>query len=337
MQSTVARRPISMKDVAEHLGISKATVSRALSGKSEIPVETREKINQACELLGYRLNKNIQDLILKSRNGNTRNIGFVLVARDFSDPVYASLTDGVAEGIEKFNYNLMLVRLSGKERNVFDFPPLLRDRHIDAVLVAGDVSVSVINAFKKLDIEIMVLGIFSPALLKGVSNIQTDIEKLAYESVELAINAGCRKIAMFEEAPKLFFNHQVHNYIKAAAEEYSIEFLDRNFYQGKGAYSGARDIMKPVFKEEKLSFDCIICWDYRAAEELAALVMGRCGLDAEPDLKIVVSRPHPHFRLSIPALYLDGNNRKVALTGVEYLIKRLENNSKKTEPIQIKI
>ena len=337
MQSTLTRRPVSMKDVADHLGVSKATVSRALSGKSEIPAVTRNRINQACEQLGYRLNTNIQDLVLKSRSGTTRNIAFVLVERDFSDPVYSSLMDGIAQGIKDIQYNLMLVKLEGNETNVYDLPPLLRDGRLDGMLVSGNLSPEIMNALKKLDVEIVALGCYPPTILKGINNVQKNIEREAYESVEMAMKANCKRIALFEEVPNSFTNVQVYNYIKAATLEYGVEFKDENFYHGTVAYSGAKAVMKPVLEQKDLPFDCIICWDFRTAEELASLIMGRCGLNSEPDVKIIVSRPYPHFELSIPGLYLDGCSSNLALVGIEKLLEQLRNDSKIKDPIQIKI
>jgi DNA-binding LacI/PurR family transcriptional regulator len=337
MQETVSKKPVSMKDVAEYLGVSKATVSRALSGKTEISAAMRQKINKACEQLGYRLNPNIQDLVLKSRSGVTRNIGYVLVERDFSDPAYASMMDGIAEGIKKIQYNLVLVKLTGEERNIYDLPPMLRDGRLDGILITGNLRPPVMNALKKLRIVTVALGAYSPAVLQGVNNVQSSLEKKSYESVELALKNGCRSIALFEETPESFSNLQIYNYIKAAAEEYGIEFRQENFFRGDGAYSGAMKVMKPVFEQPELSFDGIICWDFRTAGEVASLVMGRCGLRNEPDVKIVVSRPYPHFTLPVPALYMEENGCMIARTGVEFLLEQIKNNSEATKTIQIKV
>lgn len=76
---------ISMDDVAVKAGVSKATVSRVLNGKNPVSPKARKKVLTACKSLNYRMNANIQDLILKSRNGFTRNLAFVMV--DVSFPI----------------------------------------------------------------------------------------------------------------------------------------------------------------------------------------------------------------------------------------------------------
>ena len=271
---TISSSNISMKDVAEHLGVSKATVSRALSGKSEISTSMKKKIRQACEELGYRLNPSIQDLVLKGRSGKTKNIGFVLVDRDFSDPAYASMMDGIAEGIRKIHYNLVLVKLSGKEENIYDLPPMLRDGRLDGILLTGQLTVPVMKVLKKLHIETVILGTYSPAILKDMNNIQRNLEKQAYDAVELAKNDGCKNIALFEESHENFSKMQTYHYVKAAAVEYNVEFKENNSYHGTGPYSGAIKAMKSIMNQKELPFDCMICLDFRTAGELAALLMG---------------------------------------------------------------
>jgi LacI family transcriptional regulator len=48
--------PVTQADIARALGIADSTVSRALKNNPKIPIEHREKIRQAAERMGYRLN-----------------------------------------------------------------------------------------------------------------------------------------------------------------------------------------------------------------------------------------------------------------------------------------
>lgn len=45
---------VTIADVANHLGVSKSTVSHALSGKRRISAEVRRQVMEAVEKLGYR-------------------------------------------------------------------------------------------------------------------------------------------------------------------------------------------------------------------------------------------------------------------------------------------
>ena len=58
---------VTIADVANHLGVSKSTVSHALSGKRRISTEVRRQVMEAVEELGYRprdLYETIRDTLL---------------------------------------------------------------------------------------------------------------------------------------------------------------------------------------------------------------------------------------------------------------------------------
>ena len=49
-------KKITIADVAEHLGVSKTTVSRAISGKGRISEETRKRVLEYIEAENYKPN-----------------------------------------------------------------------------------------------------------------------------------------------------------------------------------------------------------------------------------------------------------------------------------------
>ena len=66
---------VTIADVANHLGVSKSTVSHALSGKRRISAEVRSQVMRAVKELGYRPN-------FAARVMNTRRTGLVGVLVD---------------------------------------------------------------------------------------------------------------------------------------------------------------------------------------------------------------------------------------------------------------
>ncbi|MDV7399869.1 LacI family DNA-binding transcriptional regulator, partial [Arthrospira platensis SPKY1] len=69
---------VTIADVAVRAGVSKSTVSHALSGKRPISAATRRRIQQAVDQLGYHPNPVAQRLA----GGRTQTIGYVF-------PLYA--------------------------------------------------------------------------------------------------------------------------------------------------------------------------------------------------------------------------------------------------------
>ena len=111
---------ISMGDVARQAGVAKSTVSRILSGNGSFCPETCTKVFDACEKLNYKLNPNIQDLVLKGRGGATRNIAVLMVEATFANPAYSYWIDALGGEISSRHYHLMLVKLSGTESSVMN-------------------------------------------------------------------------------------------------------------------------------------------------------------------------------------------------------------------------
>ena len=75
------KKRVTIAELAQELGYSKSTISRALSGKGRLSSETRENILRYCEMSGYR-SKATLDKKWMTRNYNycsnafgTRNIG----------------------------------------------------------------------------------------------------------------------------------------------------------------------------------------------------------------------------------------------------------------------
>ena len=49
------KKRVTIAELAQELGYSKSTISRALSGKGRLSSETRENILRYCEMSGYQL------------------------------------------------------------------------------------------------------------------------------------------------------------------------------------------------------------------------------------------------------------------------------------------
>ena len=71
----MTRRMVSLKDISKACGVSVATVSKALNDHSDIGKETKERIREVAEQLGYRPNAAAQAL----KTNRSNNIGVLFV------------------------------------------------------------------------------------------------------------------------------------------------------------------------------------------------------------------------------------------------------------------
>ena len=102
----MAGKPISLKVLAAHLGLTVGTVSRAMNGYADISPATRKRVQRAADELGYRPNQNARRLSI----GNPETVGYLMprVSPSVPQPFVAQLLQGLGEALGKRNWDLLL-------------------------------------------------------------------------------------------------------------------------------------------------------------------------------------------------------------------------------------
>ena len=95
------KRRTSLKDLAQELGVSIATVSRALRNSPEIGMEMQEKVKALAKKLNYRPNPFAQSL----RKEAPRVIG--VVVPNLVTHYYAAVLDGIEDEARKAGYSVI--------------------------------------------------------------------------------------------------------------------------------------------------------------------------------------------------------------------------------------
>jgi LacI family transcriptional regulator len=102
------RRP-TINDIATKVGLSKASVSRALNGKQDVDPETRKRIFKIASQMGYVPSATARAL----SNGRSSCLG--LLVPSLTWPWILEVLRGVAEEIERSGYSLMLYTTANGE------------------------------------------------------------------------------------------------------------------------------------------------------------------------------------------------------------------------------
>lgn len=102
--------PVTIRDVARKLNISITTVSRALDGYDDVAEETRCRVVEAAQELGYFPNRAARQL--RRRRADT--IGFALPseAAGFSDPFFTEMISGLGDEAAVHNLDLLIATAS---------------------------------------------------------------------------------------------------------------------------------------------------------------------------------------------------------------------------------
>ncbi|MEL6750815.1 MAG: LacI family DNA-binding transcriptional regulator [Pseudomonadota bacterium] len=122
----------TLKQLAQHLGLSQTTVSRALNGFPEVSEATRERVRDAAAALDYRASLTATTLA----TGRTRTVGHVVpVARHgLIDPHFADTLAGASTACQENGYD-MLLRMATPEEEQETYRDLQARQRVDGVVL----------------------------------------------------------------------------------------------------------------------------------------------------------------------------------------------------------
>lgn len=103
MNEAIPLRRVTIIDIAKAAGVSPSTVSLVLQKNERISVETRRRVEEVIEQLGYKYNRSAANL----RRQTSQAIG--LIINDICNPFFAEMTAGVQQRLEGTDFLVFLV------------------------------------------------------------------------------------------------------------------------------------------------------------------------------------------------------------------------------------
>ncbi|HEU5384726.1 MAG TPA: LacI family DNA-binding transcriptional regulator [Streptosporangiaceae bacterium] len=125
MTRTPSRR---LADVAKKVGVSEATVSRVLNGKTGVSDSTREAVLTALDVLGYERPTQL-------RGERARLIGLVLP--ELQNPIFPALAEVIGGALAQRGFTPVLCTRTAGGLSEADYVDLLLDQHVSGVVFAG--------------------------------------------------------------------------------------------------------------------------------------------------------------------------------------------------------
>ncbi|MEO0497812.1 MAG: substrate-binding domain-containing protein [Pseudomonadota bacterium] len=125
---------VNLKTLSEYLGLSQATVSRGLNGFPEVREETRRRIFEAADELGYRPNPNAQKLA----TGRANSIGFIFPGAEnlFLDPHFGEFLAGISSRLARSDVDLTFAAAE-PEDEIATYERFVRTRRADVLILTG--------------------------------------------------------------------------------------------------------------------------------------------------------------------------------------------------------
>lgn len=119
----------TIHDVAREAGVSIGTVSRVINGHGRTGDDTRKRVKDAIERLGYRVNTLAQNM----RRQSTRTVA--LLVHDIGNPIFAKAARFAQEVLEDAGYMLVLASTGASAASEASAVRMLSQRRMDGIIV----------------------------------------------------------------------------------------------------------------------------------------------------------------------------------------------------------
>ena len=187
--------PITMKDIARDLGVSVATVSRALKDSPRISEAKRKEIQEYARDHNFLPNV-IAETLRKSRVQPNKVIG--VIVPQFIHYYFASILKGVEEEASRRGYRIMVAQSDDKYEREVEICKSFYANKCCGIIVSMAKNTTKYDHFQKL-IDMGIPLVFYDRICTGVnaSRVVVDDYMGAYTAVTHLIDTGCRKIAYY--------------------------------------------------------------------------------------------------------------------------------------------
>lgn len=318
---------VSMQDIADYVGVSKVTVSKVLRGQIDIGEQTRSRILETAQSMGY---------VYKRRTSNPSDLSFskitVITADHYlgrNDSFYVKVFKLLSDHFDKLKVDTKLLIQDYQSETNLEIPEALRNQNTDGLIVMGQFSRAYLKEIQKLQIPMVFLDFYYDDF--PVTSVCTDNFYGAYELTNHLIKRGHRKIGF---VGKLNFTSSIQDrflgYYKSLLE-YTLPVDMKWILEDRTA--DGRWIEIPLPEEMPTAFVC-------NCDEVALSLMGQFksrGIRVPEDVSVVGFDDTVHAVHAEPKLTtMHVNAEDLVDAAIRAMTKTIEHSSPENSRILIK-
>ncbi|UAN00075.1 LacI family transcriptional regulator [Polaribacter litorisediminis] len=183
---------VTLKQIAEELGISITTVSKALKEYPDVSKKTRKLVRETATLLNYKPNSFAVNL----RTKESKTIG--LIIPEIVHHFFSSVIKGIISQAEKKGYLVITLQSNESfelEKKQLD---LLLSKRVDGILISlANATADYKHLTEIIEQDTPLVMFDKIAKIIRCSKVIIDDRKAAYKATEHLIKIGCKRIAHF--------------------------------------------------------------------------------------------------------------------------------------------
>lgn len=244
-------RDCTLKQIAEELGISVSTVSRAIGGKSVVNKETARRVNELAEKYSYTPNEVARSLQKRS----TKTIAVVLP--DISETFFGLIVKELSGVLESNGFMIILADTKESPDREIKYLEMLYNRQVDAAVVAT-VALNDNSAERFFKNEKPVIFIDNIPKTDNIDAVTIDNKKASVMAVDYLVKKGHTRIATIIGSKEETTGLERYKGYLQAFEKYGIDKDDNLIAYGDYKYdSGYKAMMKLLKNYDKSPFTAV--------------------------------------------------------------------------------
>lgn len=247
-------KDVTLKEIAQQLGISITTVSKALKNYPDVSEKTKKAVLDMAKSLHFTPNSFAVNL----RTKESKTIGLIIpeVVHHF----FSNVIKGIIAEAEKSGYLVIILQSSESKELEIKQVDLLMNKRVDGILLSLSNESNDDEHLKEIirkDIPFVMFDKISKLI--NCSKVIINDQKAAFDATEHLINKGCKKIAHIrgpvnpQNAIDRFLGY------KKALEKHNIPFDKTLVYTCKGSeFEEGYDFAKEIMADHK-DVDGVFC------------------------------------------------------------------------------
>jgi len=228
-------KKITMQDIADSLGVSKVTVSKAINDKPGVGLELKKKILDVATEMDYKINSIAKAL----KTNRTGNIGVIISDVFFTknEYFYTKIFRYIEMNAVAGQYNTILTIATEENELTKKTPLMCMEQKVDGLLILGQISNQYLAHLKRLNTPIVLIDFYYRDI--NLDHIVTDNFYASYIITSHLIESGhtdigfCGNVNLYSSIQDRFLGYQKALLERKIKYNESFLIMERD---DKGAY-----------------------------------------------------------------------------------------------------
>lgn len=282
---------MTFDSMAKELGVSKSTISRALSGKGRISTKTRSKVLQLVEENKDDVRRD--DSVKKIQTGN---IGVVIPTDVYSAgiPYFQDCLLGICEAASMLDYNVLIT--TSVMNDISEIKKLVEQDKVDGIIMTRSLDDD--KALQYLTQIHFPVGLTGRCQYDDVIQVDANNQMAAESLTSMLIGRGYHKFALLVEHLDYHVNRSRYDGFMNAIQKHMLNEEQQYIKTEALKYDFLDNVINDIMAKK---IECIICGDDVVATRIVSKLQSE-GYRIPMDISVASLYNSPNLNCFTPAI-----------------------------------